>query len=246
RYYLRLTVYLTGLATCSVWGVIISIIYKVLGKSKDVNWVVARSFHGLVAPLVGVKFKIEGEEILSLPENKPAVLVGNHQTMIDILYLGRIFPKGASIMAKKELKFTPFLGQYMTFSDAVFVNRSKRADAVRVFGEVAKVMKSKVLSLFIFPEGTRSASQTPTLLPFKKGAFHLAVQAKLPIVPIVCENYAHVYSAKSKRFEAGEVTIRVLPPIPTTTLSDPPTSEEITALTEKTRTLMLEALEEMT
>lgn len=64
------------------------------------------------------------------------------------------------------------------------------------------------LSLFIFPEGTRSASPVPSLLPFKKGAFHLAVQAQLPIVPIVCENYAHVYHSKAKRFEGGEIVIR--------------------------------------
>lgn len=71
------------------------------------------------------------------------------------------------------------------------------------------------LSLFIFPEGTRSASTVPSLLPFKKGAFHLAVQAQLPIVPIVCENYAHVYHAKSKRFDGGEIVVRgPLPPPP--------------------------------
>jgi lysophosphatidate acyltransferase len=64
------------------------------------------------------------------------------------------------------------------------------------------------LSLFIFPEGTRSASETPSLLPFKKGAFHLAVQAQLPIVPIVCENYAAAYSSKHKRFDGGDIVIR--------------------------------------
>jgi lysophosphatidate acyltransferase len=66
----------------------------------------------------------------------------------------------------------------------------------------------KQLSLFIFPEGTRSASPVPSLLPFKKGAFHLAVQAQLPIVPIVCENYAGLYSSKEKRFNSGEIVVR--------------------------------------
>lgn len=64
------------------------------------------------------------------------------------------------------------------------------------------------LSLFIFVEGTRSASPIPNLLPFKKGPFHLAVAAQLPIIPIVCENYAIAYSAKEKRFNGGDLVIK--------------------------------------
>lgn len=144
-----------------------------------------------------------------------------------------MFPKGTAIMAKRELLYTPLLGQFMYLSKAVFVNRAKREDAVKVFAKVASEMKRKSvgrgcccvypqssprrltppsrarqLSLFIFPEGTRSASAVPSLLPFKKGAFHLAVQAQLPIVPIVCENYARVYHAKSKCFDGGEIVVR--------------------------------------
>lgn len=65
------------------------------------------------------------------------------RTTID---LGRIFPKGCSIMAKKELQYTPLLGQFMTLSNAVFVNRSRRADAVAVFAKVATTMKEKIVS----------------------------------------------------------------------------------------------------
>ncbi|GAA6060109.1 hypothetical protein JCM10212_003517 [Sporobolomyces blumeae] len=238
RYYLRLSTFLVGLAANSAWGVVVSIAMSLVGRSMDINWVVARSFWKSTAPLVGISFKVEGQE--HLEENKPAVLVGNHQTMLDILYLGAVFPKGASIMAKKELQWTPLLGQFMTLSNAVFVNRSKRTDAVAVFAKVAQTMKKKALSLFIFPEGTRSASATPSLLPFKKGAFHLAVQAQLPIVPIVCENYSGVYSSKHKRFDGGEIVVRVLPPISTEGVTS--SSEDIAALTEKTRNAMLDAI----
>lgn len=265
RYYFRLLTFLSGLAVCSSWGVLVSVGMSLLGKSRDINWVVARSFWGLVAPLVGVRFRVEGEENL---ENGPYIALGNHQTMVDILCqfpslpsspshpganchltslssfrlsfrrlfayptktdLGRIFPKGCTIMAKKELQWTPLLGQFMTLSHAVFVNRSKRSDAVAVFAKVAETMQKKKvgitlfclpsklkvakplssqLSLFIFPEGTRSASSSPMLLPFKKGPFHLAVAAQVPIVPIVCENYWKVYSSKEGRFDGGEVVIQ--------------------------------------
>jgi lysophosphatidate acyltransferase len=127
-------------------------------------------------------------------------------------------------------------------------------------------MSSTQLSLFIFVEGTRSASATPTLLPFKKGAFHLAVAAQLPIIPIICENYAAAYSAQNKTFEGGDVMIRGTssPPLPsppslyctltmhTTTVLAPistvgltSSSEDINALVERTRAQMLEALEEL-
>lgn len=225
---------------CSSWGVLVSVGMSLLGKSRDINWVVARSFWGLVAPLVGVRFRVEGEENL---ENGPYIALGNHQTMVDILYLGRIFPKGCTIMAKKELQWTPLLGQFMTLSHAVFVNRSKRSDAVAVFAKVAETMQKKKLSLFIFPEGTRSASSSPMLLPFKKGPFHLAVAAQVPIVPIVCENYWKVYSSKEGRFDGGEVVIQVLPPIPTLGLTS--SSADITHLLDITRNAMLTALEEL-
>ncbi|GAA5900192.1 hypothetical protein JCM5296_001484 [Sporobolomyces johnsonii] len=241
RYYTRLMTFLVGLAANSVWGVIVSIVMTLIGRSKDINWVVARSFEASTAPLVGIRFKVEDAH--HLEDNNPAVVLGNHQTMLDILYLGAVFPKGCSIMAKKELKWMPLLGQFMTLSNAVFVNRSKRADAVAVFAKVAQTMKEKALSLFIFPEGTRSASPVPSLLPFKKGAFHLAVQAQLPIVPIVCENYAGVYSSKNKTFDGGEIVVRVLPPISTIGVTS--SSEDIAALTDKTRLLMLEAIEDL-
>ncbi|KAM0791211.1 hypothetical protein ACM66B_005692 [Microbotryomycetes sp. NB124-2] len=241
RYYLRLTAFLLGLGTCSAWGVIVSVVFALIGQSKNINYVVARSFWLFTAPLCGVRFKVEGEE--HLHKNKPAVVVGNHQTMVDILYLGRIFPKACSIMAKRELQWTPLLGQFMTLSNAVFINRSKRTDAVATFAKVAQTMKKKDLSLFIFPEGTRSASETPTMLPLKKGAFHLAIAAQLPIVPIVCENYSHVYSSKRKRFNSGEVVIRILPPISTVGITS--SSEDVNSLVEKTRLAMLEALEDL-
>ncbi|KAK4053880.1 1-acylglycerol-3-phosphate O-acyltransferase [Microbotryomycetes sp. JL221] len=241
RYYLRLTAFLLGLATCSAWGIIVSVALALVGQRKNVQWVVARSFYYLTAPFVGIRFRVEGEE--HLLKNNPAIIVGNHQTMVDILYLGRIFPKGCSVMAKRELQWTPLLGQFMTLSNTVFINRSKRADAVAIFAKVAQTMKSKALSLFIFPEGTRSASETPTLLPFKKGAFHLAVAAQLPIVPVVCENYSSAYSAKHKRFDGSELVIRVLPPISTVGITS--SSQDVTALVDKTRAVMLEAIEDL-
>lgn len=86
RYYFRLGLYVSALSVTSVWGVIVSIAMTVLGRRFDINYVVARSFYFVGGRSMGISFDVEGEHHL---EKGPAVLVGNHQTMLDILYLGR-------------------------------------------------------------------------------------------------------------------------------------------------------------
>ncbi|KAF8923964.1 1-acylglycerol-3-phosphate O-acyltransferase [Dissophora ornata] len=95
--------------------------------------------------------------------------------------------------------------------------------------------------IWIFPEGTRSRLETADLLPFKKGAFHLAIQSQHPILPIVAEGYSHIYDSTKRSFPGGELEIRVLEPIPTTGL----TADDVNELMEKTRNVMLKHLQEM-
>jgi lysophosphatidate acyltransferase len=109
-------------------------------------------------------------------------------------------------MAKKELQWTPLLGQYMTFSGAVFVDRGNNSRAVQSLRAAGEAIKARGTSLWMFPEGTRSLRPQPDLLPFKKGAFHLAIQAGVPVVPVVCEHYWSLYH--SKVFETGVLKIR--------------------------------------
>lgn len=144
RFYLNLVLYVGSLGVCSVWGVVVSILMGLVGQRLNVNYIVARSFYLLAGTLTGVKFQVTGEE--NFEKARPGVLVGNHQTGMDILYLGRIFPKMASIMAKQELKFAPLLGQYMLFSGAVFIDRKNRHDAVKSFNQVGDAMKRKKVS----------------------------------------------------------------------------------------------------
>ncbi|KAH9442997.1 hypothetical protein MJO28_014329 [Puccinia striiformis f. sp. tritici] len=216
RYYLRMVAYVVGLAIGSLTGVIAGLIVPIVRPSwrKNIQWLVARTFYNLVGPVIGWEFIVEGEEYLDpCYRGESHVLVGNHQSMIDILYLGRIFPKTCVVMAKKELKYTPLLGQYMALSRAVFVDRHNRATALETFQKVGADMKKYGLNLFIFPEGTRSNTTQPSLLGFKKGAFHLSIQSQLPIIPIVCENYSSIYRSKISRFERGRPILKVLKPI---------------------------------
>ena len=110
--------------------------------------------------------------------------------------------------AKKSLARVPFLGWFMTLSGTVFIDRKNRETAVRAFDGAAEEMRREAQSVFIFPEGTRSYATGPELLAFKKGAFHLAVKAGVPVVPVVAGVYAGVMSVRERRFEAGSIPVK--------------------------------------
>lgn len=99
-------------------------------------------------------------------------------------------------------------------------------------------MKTTRQNVFIFPEGTRSYASKPELLPLKKGAFHLAIQAQVPIVPVVCANYNHILDTKNRKFTPGIIDVTVLPPISTVGK----TVDDINDLLEQTTNAMMEEL----
>ncbi|TBU61536.1 hypothetical protein BD310DRAFT_956989 [Dichomitus squalens] len=242
RYYVRFGLYLSTLGVCSIWGVICSIGLGLTGNRFDVFYIVARSFYFLASRVIGIRLIVEGQGYL---ETRPSVLVGNHQSMLDILYLGRIFPRRASIMAKKELQWSPLLGQFMTLAGAVFVDRGNNARAVRSLTAAGEIMTERNSSLWLFPEGTRSMRPYHDMLPFKKGAFHTAIQAQVPIVPVICENYWRLY--RKGVFESGTLKVKahkaclVLPPILTTGL----TAADASELAIRVHDMMVETLREI-
>ncbi|KAI3620521.1 hypothetical protein CBS9595_002488 [Malassezia furfur] len=220
------TLYFFSLGVCSTLGVVYPLVFGLFGQRYNTNHVVARSFYKLAGTLIGFNFKIEGAEYL---KTRPAIIVGNHQSFLDILYLGRMFPPGSVIMAKKELRWMPLLGQFMTLSGTLFIDRKSRASAIKTMNEAGARMRQHKLALFAFPEGTRSHAVLPELLPFKKGVFHLAIQTQLPIVPVVCENYHRLYDSKT-RFEGGDLRLAVLPPISTEGMTNEDTDKLISTV----------------
>lgn len=198
-----------ALIICAAYGTIASAILKPFDLHyKYGQWTTARAFKYVGKIMIGVEFNIEGDGREVLENTRPAVIVGNHQTELDILMLGTLFPIGCSVTAKKSLARTPVLGWFMLLSGTVFIDRADRAQAMKAFEGAAKVMKERQQVVFMFPEGTRSYSTEPMLLPFKKGAFHMAVQGQVPVIPTVTENYSYLLNVKNKRFNSGKARIR--------------------------------------
>lgn len=130
----------------------------------------------------------------------------------------------------------------MALSKTVFIERKSRSQAVAAFDNAAEQMHKNRQSVYIFPEGTRSYYDRPDLLPFKKGAFHLAVQAQVPILPVVVANYSNVLDVRRKLFRPGTIPVKVVSPI----VTKGKTKEDVDALVEQTRDVMLSELKRIT
>ncbi|KAL8724258.1 MAG: hypothetical protein Q9166_008047 [cf. Caloplaca sp. 2 TL-2023] len=234
-----LSAYLS-LVICATYGVLISLLLRTTGNHRLAQHLTARSFAFLMRYTTGVTFDIiSGEKYLS--SQRPCVIVGNHQSELDVLLLARIFPPYCSVTAKSSLKKVPFLGWFMALSGTVFIDRANSRSARQAFSGAAEEMLLHKQSVFIFPEGTRSYARGPELGGFKKGAFHLAVQAQVDVVPVVCANYWGLLGAREWRFRSGRIPVRVLEPVSTKGLG----VEDVGGLAERVRGVMLEALREV-
>ena len=128
-----------------------------------------------------------------------------------------MLPVGTRMMAKKSLKYMPILGQFMVAGGAVWVDRGNSALAVRSLQAAGEEIKKTHTSMWVFAEGTRTSRPYHDIRPFKKGAFHLAIQAGLPIVPVVAENYWDVYHPG--HFRSGTFKVRGATEFPSTHVS---------------------------
>lgn len=189
-----------------------------------------RSLVRHVKYFLGLRFDVSGWE--HLQTEGPYVIISNHQSSLDVLGLMEILPDRCTMIAKKELIYAGTVGLICWLGGIVFINRKKPNDAKSVMIDASKTMLDDKIRLWVFPEGTRN--QTGNLLPFKKGAFHLAVQAQVPIIPIVFSSYSSFYLRKQKQFNSGTIRIKILPKIETKGL----TSDDIPSLIDKSFDLM--------
>lgn len=162
--------------------------------------------------LAGVEVDvIRGKE--HLWSARPCVFVFNHQSKLDPIILMNLLRGGFTGVAKKEAANVPGFGQFFRIAGVAFVDRGNTKQAKTVLQPAVDKVREERISLIISPEGTRSA--TPRLGPFKKGPFHIAMQAEAPMVPIVMRNVGEVMWRGSQVIRPGKVEVVVLPPVDT-------------------------------
>ncbi|MCW2722026.1 MAG: haloacid dehalogenase [Pseudonocardia sp.] len=183
--------------------------------------------------LAGVKVDVRGAE--HLVDSRPAVFLFNHQSQLDVIIIAKLLRSGFSAVAKKEAASIPGFGLAFRLADVAFVDRTDTASAKAALEPAVQRLREGI-SLVVAPEGTRSA--TPALGRFKKGAFHVAMQAGVPIVPIVIRNAGELMWRGASTVREGTVQVTVLPPVST----DGWTVEDLDKHVEEVRDLYVETL----
>ena len=158
----------------------------------------------------GAKVKVKGLE--NLEEDRTYVFISNHRSYLDTAALFFFAGRKMGLVAKKELLKVPVFGQGMGFVNIIAIDRSNPERALQSMEKAREVM-NEGYSFGLFVEGTRG--MPGELLPFKKGAFHLAMQMDAPIVPVAIKNTDWMMGKKTGVAYGGTIEMVLLPPIET-------------------------------
>ncbi|OKY28086.1 1-acylglycerol-3-phosphate O-acyltransferase [Thalassotalea sp. PP2-459] len=187
-----------------------------------------------VAYIVGVK--IEVRVPASISPNCSYVYIGNHQNSYDLFTISKaVLPNTVSV-GKKSLVWIPFFGQMYWLTGNILIDRNNKNKASNTITATVEKIKRKGISVWLFPEGTRSYGRG--ILPFKTGAFRTALQTGSAIVPCVCSNSSDI---RLNRWNNGKLIIEYMDPIPTVGL----TIEDIRKLANQTREQMTIKFEQL-
>lgn len=202
--------YMVRYLACWLWTLVVAASAAASMLVAPVRaWLIfARPWARGAIALVGARLDVEGAEHLE----GPAVFVSNHQSQVDVALLPAILPRKIRWVAKKELKRIPFWGWAFAKGGAVLIDRQDPRGAVAAIRDGIRQLPEG-WSVAVFPEGTRTRSGE--MNRFKKGAFHIAMQTGLPMVPIGLEGARDIIPADAWVTRPGVVYVTVGEPIPT-------------------------------
>jgi 1-acyl-sn-glycerol-3-phosphate acyltransferase len=174
----------------------------------DVLWTVSVWAGRMGYRLAGIRVRAVGRE--NLQHGRAYLFMSNHTSNLDPPIIVPLLGRRIAIIAKQELFKIPLFGRAMRAGSFVAVNRAERRSAVESVSNAAHVLQSG-LGMLVFPEGTRS--RDGRLLPFKKGPFHLAMEAGVPVVPITIVGTHEAWPKGTAKLRAGEITVYFHAPI---------------------------------
>ena len=195
-------------------------------------WLTATVF--IFAPLA--RRKVIGME--NINPNKAYVIVLNHQSMVDILSIYNL-PLVFKWVSKREVYRIPLVGRLLMMHGDIVINRASAKEAMQLVHSKGMAWLKKGASVAIFPEGTRS--KDGEIHNFKAGAFILAKDAEVPILPVVVEGTDNMTRGRFFMNWKNRITIKVLPPVSKQEIVERPIKEVMTEVRES----MVEALAEL-
>jgi putative phosphoserine phosphatase/1-acylglycerol-3-phosphate O-acyltransferase len=186
-------------------------IWALTGSKRDALNFSMSVFADTASALIGLNLNTKGEQYLW--SQRPAVFVFNHQSNVDLVIVARLMRRDITGVGKREIRDIPIVGRVMESSGMVLIDRQNSISAIEAMTPLVDAMRVEGKSVCMSPEGTRAI--TPKLAEFKKGAFHLAMQAGVPVVPIVIHNSSDVQPKGDFLYHPGTVEVDVLPPVDT-------------------------------
>jgi 1-acyl-sn-glycerol-3-phosphate acyltransferase len=206
-------------------------IYGVFRPAAPVHDRILRYWSRLYLQIPPVHVSTSGIEIIE--PHKRYVIVSNHLSMYDIPILIRYLPIRGRFLAKAELFKIPLFAQGMRTVGIIEINRSKGGSSRQAINEGVQLASERGNSLIVFPEGTRSTESA--LLPFHKGAFRIAIDTGLPVLPVIIEGTDRISTPGSPIFFPGTATLTVLEPVDTSGMTN---KEDLAALTNRVESEM--------
>ena len=207
---------------------------SLLGVRGRIYYVLARSWARVTLWASASPVIIDGMDRIDWSE--PKVLVANHISDFDVLALAGYLPVPYAFVAKKELERIPFFGAAWKAAGHISIDRSDREKAVQSLHRAGEKMRREKSVVIIFPEGTRS--RTGELQPFKKGAFVLAQEAGVAIVPVAVSGSDRIKRPGDPRIHPGPIYLKFLEPVRPSTFS----GRSVDDLMGSVRCAMAEAL----
>jgi 1-acyl-sn-glycerol-3-phosphate acyltransferase len=180
--------------------------------------------------LSGTKVRVSGGE--NLDPAQTYVFISNHRSYLDTATLFVYTGRRLGLLAKKELLNVPILGVGMGFVNVMAIDRSN-SERARATVEAATARIRSGRSFGVFAEGTRA--KPGEFLPFKKGAFYMAAQAQVPIVPIAIKNTDFLMGKGTGEARSGVIEMVMLPPVSTSACS---TDEDVKRLVQRVHAMI--------
>lgn len=205
------------LIALNVWMMLMSffviLISPFFWRKPILNWFFFKGFSIGVKHIFNINIVIRNEE--NIHRYTSCILMGNHQSGIDMGTFGAAYKKNLVMVGKKEVLYIPLLGIFFYIAGNILIDRANRTDSVSKLSATAAEIKKRSVSVGVFPEGTRN-NTLEGFLKFKKGGFYLAIEAQVPIVPMVSNSLKEVANYKTGKVGNGTVIIQCLEPIQTT------------------------------
>ncbi|MBD0787801.1 1-acylglycerol-3-phosphate O-acyltransferase [Vibrio sp. Y2-5] len=177
---------------------------------------------------------------LRIPEDAykrgQAIYIANHQNNWDLFTVSAAVTPKVVTVGKKSLAWMPLFGQLYWLTGNILIDRANKTKAKGTINQVVDSIKNSDVSVWMFPEGTRSRGRG--LLPFKTGAFHAAMGAQVPVIPIVCSS---THKLRLNRWDNGHVIVEMLPPVTVEEYKD----KSVRALSNQCHEAMKVKLEEL-